>query len=198
MNVFYSYEGNNKKIILTNSEIEYYEFLFNTIDFDYYNLSKIYTNLSMVINKIKIKHKSKNFLFKKEACVLGVLCNDKGLHIEKNMLNWLLPEYDVYCVYQKYPGTLFEFPALRFAQWLSMVVNKQIILYLHTKGAFNYRIIQDQIRELWKYEFTQNRKKIYIKLLKNNYTDISTPFRWGSATWFNGMFISKRAFNLIV
>ena len=34
------------------------------------------------------------------------------------MNEWLLPEYNVYTVYQKYPGKLFEYPALRFAQWL--------------------------------------------------------------------------------
>lgn len=26
--------------------------------------------------------------------------------------------YNVYIVYQKFPGKLFEYPALKFAQWL--------------------------------------------------------------------------------
>ena len=113
------------------------------------------------------------------------------------MLEWLIPEYDVYCVYQKYPGNLFEYPALRFAQWLSLLFNIKIILYIHTKGAFHQNKNQDIVRELWKYEFTNPRKNIYINLLKNNLADISLPFRYGIWTWFNGMFISYRAFYLV-
>ena len=125
------------------------------------------------------------------------MCNDKGLEIEKKMLSWLLPEYDVYCVYQKYPGLLYEYPALRFAQWLSQIYNKNIILYVHTKGAFYPSKIQSQIIELWKHEFINPRKKIYIKLLKDNNADIALPFTNHIFTWFNGIFISNRAFNLI-
>ena len=114
------------------------------------------------------------------------------------MIKWLLPEYDIYCVYQKYPGKLFEFPALRFAQWLSLRFNINIILYLHTKGAFHYEYAnQEKVRKLWELEFTSPRKKIYIQLIKKNITDISLPFRNGACTWYNGMFISNRAFNLI-
>ena len=99
--------------IATNkNELKYYEkihyeYLFDTIDSDDYNLSLIY-----------------------------ILCNNEGLKIEKEMLNWLIPEYDVYCVYQKYPGTLYEYPALRFAQWFSQSFNISFILYVHTKGAY--------------------------------------------------------------
>ena len=28
--------------------------------------------------------------------------------------------FDIWCVYQRLPGRLFEYPALRFAQWLSL------------------------------------------------------------------------------
>ena len=77
------------------------------------------------------------------------------------MLNWLLPEYDVYCVYQKYPGIMYEYPALRFAQWLSLNYNKKIILYVHTKGSFNYNDFQDKVRFVWKHEFT--KPECYIK-----------------------------------
>ena len=113
------------------------------------------------------------------------------------MIEFLLPEYDIYCVYQKYPGKLFEFPALRFAQWLSLKLNITIILYIHTKGAFHQNYYQSRIRKLWKYEFTSPRKNIYIKLIENNLTDISLPFRLGPCTWYNGMFISYRAFKFI-
>ncbi len=43
------------------------------------------------------------------------------------MIDWLLPEYDIYCVYQKYPGDLYEYPYLRFAQWISQTFNKTIL-----------------------------------------------------------------------
>ena len=150
-----------------------------------------------LFNSIKIVHKPKKYSTKKEICIFGVLCNDRGLKIEKSLLNWLLPEYDVYCVYQKYPGKLYEYPALRFSQWFSQTKNISIILYIHTKGAFHSSITQDIIREIWKHEFTKPKKGIYISLLKNNYTDIALPFRYGISTWFNGMFISLNAFNLI-
>jgi len=38
------------------------------------------------------------------------------LKIEKELLKWFTPEYNVYIVYQKNPGKLFEYPALKFAQ----------------------------------------------------------------------------------
>ena len=186
--------------IATNkNELKYYEkihyeYLFDTIDSDDYNLSLIYNKF---YNSIKIKHKSKIFNLRKDICVLGVLCSDEGLKIEKEMLTWLIPEYDVYCVYQKYPGILYEYPALRFAQWFSQSFNISIILYVHTKGAYNKGKIQDKVRELWKHEFTKYNKKKYIELLKNNFCDVALPFRFNVATWYNGMFISNRAFNLI-
>ena len=72
-------------------------------------------------NTIKIKHVSKKTNSLNDiVCILGILVNNRGIKIAKSMLDWLLPEYDVYCVYQKYPRRLFEYPALRFAQWLSL------------------------------------------------------------------------------
>ena len=182
-----------KNIIHKLKEI-YYEKLFNSIDFDYYNLSLIYNNN---YNSIKIKHKLNKNSSDLPISVLGVLVNDRGIEYEKSMLKWLLPEYDVYCVYQKYPGNLFEYPALRFAQWLSIEFNISIILYIHTKGASHPAIDQYYTRILWKHEFTKPRNKIYINLLKNNYADISLPFRYNYYTWYNAMFISNRAFRLI-
>ena len=146
---------------------------------------------------IKIKYKNDKKRLNQIVCIFGVLVNDEGLEIEKSMLDWLLPEYNVYAIYQKYPGNLYEYPALRFAQWFSLLYNQSIILYVHTKGAFNKREFQKEIRLLWKNEFTNPRNKLYIQPLKNNITDISLPFRNGACTWFNGMFISNRAFNKI-
>ena len=113
------------------------------------------------------------------------------------MLDWLFPEYDVYCVYQKYPGIMYEYPALRFAQWLSLNYNKKIILYVHTKGSYNFNELQNEVRFVWKHEFTKPQSYKYIQLIENNITDISLPFRNNNCTWYNGMFISYRAFNAI-
>ena len=113
------------------------------------------------------------------------------------MLNWLWPQYDIYLVYQKYPGNLYEYPALKFAQWILQTSNKTLLLYLHTKGASHSISFQKLVRKLWKNEFTYPRNKIYIKFLLNNDTDITIPFRKDKCTWYNGMFISKRAFDLI-
>lgn len=184
-----------KKVGNHKNRLHYYDNLFNLIEYDNYNISLIY-NISY--NTIKIKHiiKKNNSLYD-TICIFGILVNDKGIQIANEMLEWLIPEYDVYCVYQKYPGNLFEYPALRFAQWLSLIFNIKIILYIHTKGAFYPNKHQDKVRDLWKYEFSNPRKNIYINLLKNNFSDITLPFRYEKSTWFNGMFISNRAFNLI-
>ena len=80
------------------------------------------------------------------------------MKIADSMLQWLLPEYDVYCVYQKYPGLLYEYPALRFAQWFSLLFNISVVLYVHTKGAFNQNSGQAKIRTVWRHEFTNPRK----------------------------------------
>lgn len=173
----------------------YFECLFDSIKYDNYNLSLIYDN---TYKSIKIKHiLNKNNQKNNLICIFGVLVNDKGLEIEKSMLEWLLPEYNVYCVYQKYPGNLYEYPALRFAQWFSKMYNISIILYVHTKGSFYQHNFQNDIISLWKHEFTNPRNNIYIELLKKNLSDVTLPFRSGICTWYNGMFISNRAFNSI-
>ena len=178
-------------IKIMNNELD--GILFNSIIGDNYNLTSIYHYNN---NDIKIKHLTKNRK-NKILCIFGVLVNIKGIIIENEMLDWLLPEYDIYCVYQKYPGKLYEYPYLRFAQWIMRALNKTIILYLHTKGAFHSTPGQLKVRKLWMNEFTNPRNKFYIQPILKNITDISVPFREGKCTWFNGMFISKRAFDLI-
>lgn len=176
------------------SEKEHYNVLFDSIKQDNYNLTSIYNNS---YNTIKIKHKTNKNKLDKEICIFGVLVNDKGLQIENSMIDWLIKEYDVYCIYQKYPGKLYEYPALRFAQWLAITYNKPIILYVHTKGAYNSFKGQEEVRELWKHEFTSPRKYIYMNLLKKNLAEVCTLFKNGRKTYFNGNFISIRAFKQI-
>ena len=91
------------------------------------NLNEIYPKRIINLNIIKIIHKTNNSE-DKPLCVFGVLENNYGLKIEEEILKWLLPDYNVYIVYQKYPGKLFEYPALRFAQWL---IKKKMILFYY-------------------------------------------------------------------
>ena len=74
---------------------------------------------------------------------------------------------------------------------------KLLVLYLHTKGAAHVSQFQQFIRNFWKIEFKSQRNKIYIEPILNNQTDVSAPFRNNRITWYNGMFISKRAFDII-
>ena len=178
-----------KRIINNNIE----DVLFDSIIGDNYNLTSIYHYND---KNIKIKHLTKNAK-NKIICIFGVLVNLQGIIIENEMLDWLSPEYDIYCVYQKYPGKLYEYPYFRFAQWIMQKLNKNILLYLHTKGAFHKFSYQITVRKIWKNEFTNPRNKKYIQPILKNITDISAPFTIGFCTWFNGMFISKRAFDLI-
>jgi len=180
-------------IVLINIIISHEKILFNSILGDNYNLTSIY---SYNYDNIKIKHLTQNPK-DKIICILGVLVNQVGITIEKEMLDWIMPEYDVYCVYQKSPGILYEYPAIRFAQWILEKLNKSLVLYLHTKGASHVYEFQKFIRNFWKIEFKSPRNKIYIKPILNNQTDVSVPFRSNICTWFNGMFISKRAFDII-
>ena len=76
-----------------------------TLDF-----SEIYPN---VHSTIEIRHMSEDS--SRIPCVFGILDSEIGREIEDEMLEWLLPEYDVWCIIQPEPGLLFEYPALRFA-----------------------------------------------------------------------------------
>ena len=164
-----------------------------------FNLFEIYPKKIAKSNKIKIIHKTNDSL-NKTLCVFGVLENNNGKKIEKEMLEWLIPNYNVYIVYQKFPGKLFEYPALKFAQYLINKKNETILLYIHTKGAFypKRKNIQNVVRQLWEYEFSGNNKKKYISPILNNQTDVTTMFSGNNKiTWFNGFFASKRAFKMI-
>lgn len=132
---------------------------------------------------------------KGRLCVLGVLDNSLGREIKQEMLSWITEEYDVYCVIQKEPGELFEYPALRFAQWLCQTGQAMTngLLYVHTKGAGFKNPNQKKIRELWKNEFAGTRVEEYIREL-DKYDAVCLMSGPERQTWYNGMFISKKAF----
>ena len=146
----------SKNTFQNKSSIEYYNYLFDSMDYDFYNLSLIYNES---YNSIKIKHIS-NPKNNSIVCIFGVLVNERGIDIATSMLKWLILEYNVYCIYQKYPGTLYEYPALRFAQWFSLMFNVSLVLYIHTKGAFNDNKGKAKVRALWRHEFTSPRKEM--------------------------------------
>ena len=167
-------------------------------DNEIFNLSLIYSKEIIKNKTIKIVHKGNKNLEKKILCIFGVLENENGYNIEKEMLKWLLPEYDVYCVYQKYPGKLYEYPAIRFAQYIVNYKNINIALYIHTKGAFFPSLIQSDIRNIWKNEYTGFNKLNYINPLKNNIVDVTCILtNKGKITWFNSFFASKKGFNYL-
>ena len=164
------------------------------------NLNEIYPKHIINLNIIKIIHKTNNSE-DKPLCVFGVLENKYGLKIEEEILKWLLADYNVYIVYQKYPGKLFEYPALRFAQWIIKKKNETFLLYLHSKGAAHpnrSENIQMIVRKLWKHEYSGDNKNKYINAILTNKTDVATMFSYRKkTTWFNGFFVSQRAFDLV-
>ncbi len=161
-----------------------------------FNLSEIFSEEIFKSNSIRIVHKSKNNN-NKVLCVFGILESDIGFKIEIEMLEWLILNYDVYCVYQDYPGKYFEYPALRFAQWIIKKKKRDICLYIHTKGAVNY-YKSHLVRNCWKNEYSGINKFKYINPIKNNITDItSITSSKERILWFNGFFINKKAFEII-
>ena len=186
--------SNNTNTKRSNENQTLNNILFNSIKDDHYNLTSIYTYNYTTIKIQRHISISKNPLI----CVLGVLVNENGIKIEKEMLAWLLKEYEVYKIYQKFPGILYEYPALRFAQWLTENKNISFLLYLHTKGATHHseKYGDVYIRKFWEKEFTKPNNFIYISEILQNKTDIAVPLNDGIMTWYNGMYISKRAFQL--
>jgi len=186
--------NNNNSICLKDKDFSIY---LNDNENEF-NLSEIFSEEIYKSNSIRIVHKSKNNNNNKVLCVFGVLESDIGLKIEIEMLEWLILNYDVYCVYQDYPGKYFEYPALRFAQWIIKKKKRDICLYIHTKGAGNNHQLQVHVRNCWKNEYSGINKFKYINPIKNNITDITSIISSKERIlWFNGFFINKNAFEII-
>lgn len=130
----------------------------------------------------------------KSLCILGVLLSEEGVKIKDEMLGWLSSDYDVISVEQTLPGDLYEFPAIKYAIDYCKN-NDEYCLYLHTKGAANQGPIQEKIRNMWKNEFINNKKK-YIEMMDKYKNDsvILCPFTGDDKnTWFNGFYITPNA-----
>lgn len=87
-------------------------------------------------------------------CVLGVIDTPQGHEIASELRGWLSWYYHVHEVW--HDGKLFEQPALRYAQQVSIATG-QPVLYLHTKGACNHIQRSRLIRKMWRREFVLHR-----------------------------------------
>ena len=127
-------------------------------------------------------------------CVLGVLLTPEGEAIEQYMLSRLTRAYQVVCIRQAVPGSLFEYPALRYAQ-LYAVEHKEPVLYLHTKGAANPRAMQRKIIKMWMAEFVGAKQK-YEENIPDY--DLLMPYAGPrNITWQNGFIATPAAFSSI-
>ena len=153
--------------------------------------SLIYPDVSVTAEDVCIEHVSPDAAGR-TVCVFGVLDTAAGREIRDGMLTWLLPEYDVWTVTQREPGTLFEYPAMRFAQWLATDRSLDCLLYVHTKGARFRNPMQQRVRQLWQREFTAPQSTAYITAIQDG-VDVACPLTGPQQqTWYNGMFISTR------
>lgn len=135
----------------------------------------------------------------KPLCVLGVLRTELGMKIKAEMLSWLSSCYEVICVEQEPPGSMFEFPALKTAAAISVARNEPV-LYLHTKGASNPVVYRHQVmvRQLWAHEFT-NKKDDYFLAVNKEEPTISCPYSGDlRQTWWNGMVINTAASKVLL
>ncbi len=128
----------------------------------------------------------------KRKCVLGVLTTEAGLKIKEEMLSWLKPIYDVFCVEQEAPGALYEYPAIKMAADLAVDLNKPV-LYLHTKGAAMPNQAQPMVRAFWQHEFTVNSEK-YFEMVNDCKPLVSAPYTMHkNIAWFNAFVMNPMA-----
>ena len=129
----------------------------------------------------------------KRKCVLGVLKTEAGLKIKEEMLGWLSPIYEVFCVEQEAPGALYEYPAIKMAADLAVDLNEPV-LYLHTKGAAMPNNAQPVVRDFWKHEFTEKTDQ-YFNAVNSDKALVSAPIvgSQNPICWFNGFVMNSTA-----
>lgn len=130
---------------------------------------------------------------KKHICVIGVLDNPEGHRIKDEMIEWLQENYLIFEVL--HDGSKFEYTALKEAQKIALE-NKCSVLYLHTKGAFNKNKGQEDIRNMWKYEF--KAPELYFNQINCDEPTIIAPFIGDDAqTWYNGFVANYSAWKIL-
>lgn len=123
-------------------------------------------------------------------CVFGVANTEKGREIEKEMRTWLEPNYNLIEIW--HDGSQFEYPAMKYMQDLVLETHKPC-LYIHTKGAYNRSELSQDIRDMWKYEFTVKRD-LYFGICDRPYAVVACPTTGDDkTTWYNGFVVNYRA-----
>ena len=130
----------------------------------------------------------------KPLCVLGCVDTPEGNRIADELRAWLRWYYDVHEIW--HDGTLYEQPALRYAQDLARLTG-QPVLYLHTKGAYNHVTRSRLIRKLWRKEFVQSRER-YMNAIIGDAPAVACPFTGRDRfTRYNGFIANAAAWAAI-
>lgn len=138
-----------------------------------------------------IKHNIKS---KKPYCILGVVNNEAGREIEKEMLRWLLKSYRVIEII--HDGSQYEYPALSFMQE-HCIETMQPCLYIHTRGAFHRWNTTKPTHRMWEYEFGKCSKK-YFSAVDTIEATVACPFSGvENHTWYNGFVANAKAMDVI-
>ena len=130
-------------------------------------------------------------------CVLGSMQTELGKVIEKEMLEWLVPHFNVYLV--RHNGQAFEYTAIKFLKDVMSRTNAPCF-YLHTKGAVYTRKLSHRVRNMWRYEFV-SRQDEYLKAVDCERPRVACPYTGSDkVTWYNGWCANAaavRAFDVI-
>lgn len=143
------------------------------------------------------------------GCQIGTIA---GSRIKQEMLQWLLPLYDVKVV-DAGLDTKTEYPFISRA--ISECIESNVpVLYIHTKGAcdngqraYDLNVIsgvkmpknavpednQRIVRAMWKYEFTDN-VMAYLDAVSVDEPMVAAPYSGDKkTTWHNGFFMNPAA-----
>lgn len=147
-------------------------------------------NIARINNTLDLTHKY--------LCVFGCLLTQDGIAIKEEMLAWLERYYHVFCVDQRPPGALFEYPAIFYAAQLS-IDTQNPVLYIHTKGAANRNHLQSKVRNMWKREFSPPQLYKYLDAVNSKRPTVATPFASPEgSTWFNGYILNPSAADIVM
>ena len=130
----------------------------------------------------------------KPICVFGIMDNDKGRLIAKEMRKWLAPIYELHEVV--HDGSQFEYPALKVAKEISQARNVPV-LYIHTRGAVNTYIYTEPTRRMWADQFGRQWHK-YFMVAQDTRPRVVCPFvDYDRETRYNGFVANQAAWRLI-
>lgn len=151
-------------------------------------------------------------------CIFGCLMNEEGKKIKTEMLSWLNKNHNVFCVDVLPPNDKYEYPFIQKVLDCCIKINEPV-LYLHTKGSGNkiskaWKLLSDMkfpfpknakpedcqtiVRNMWKYEFTNNINS-YIKAVNTNEPTVACPYTGDDkTTWQNGFVINPAAAKILI